>query len=95
MVGPGRLCYPKKALIRYVITGAAGFIGSNLTRAILERGHAVVGIDNFLTGKRENLAGIAGEFELVEGDVRDAELLRRAFRGATYGLHHAALASVP
>ena len=95
MVGPGRLCYPKKALIRYVITGAAGFIGSNLTRAILERGHAVVGIDNFLTGKRENLAGIAGEFELVEGDVRDAELLRRAFRGATYVLHHAALASVP
>ena len=80
---------------RFVITGAAGFIGSNLARAILERGHAVVGVDSFLTGKRENLAGIAGEFELVEGDVRDLEGMRRAFRGADYVLHHAALASVP
>jgi len=86
---------PKVTLSRFVITGAAGFIGSNLARAILERGHAVVGVDNFLTGKRENLAGIAGEFELVEGDVRDLELMRRAFRGADYVLHHAALASVP
>ena len=86
---------PKNSLSRFAITGAAGFIGSNLSRAILERGHAVVGIDSFLTGKRENLAGVAGDFELVEGDIRDVELLRRAFRGADFVLHHAALASVP
>ena len=95
LVGSVGLCYLKKTLSRFAITGAAGFIGSNLARAILERGHAVVGIDNFLTGKRENLAWIAGDFELVEGDVRDLDLLRRAFRGANYVLHHAALASVP
>lgn len=86
---------PEIVLSKFVITGAAGFIGSNLARAIAGRGHAVVGIDNLLTGKRENLAGIGGDFAFVEGDVRDPEALRRAFEGADYVLHHAALASVP
>jgi nucleoside-diphosphate-sugar epimerase len=86
---------PKLTVSRFAITGAAGFIGSNLARALLARGHAVVGIDNLLTGKRENLADLAGAFEFVAGDVRDLDALRRAFAGADYVLHHAALASVP
>jgi len=78
-----------------VVTGAAGFIGSNLASALLERGHSVVGVDNFLTGKRENVAEVGDGLELFEGDVRDLSLMRRACEGADYVLHHAALASVP
>jgi nucleoside-diphosphate-sugar epimerase len=80
---------------KFVVTGAAGFIGSNLASALLERGHAVVGVDNFLTGKRENLSAVGGGMAFIEGDVRDLELMRRACDGADYVLHHAALASVP
>jgi len=84
---------------RFLVTGGAGFIGSNLARALLEAGHRVRVLDNFLTGRRENLAGLAerfgGAFELVEGDVRDAAAVRRAVRGADFVLHQAALPSVP
>jgi nucleoside-diphosphate-sugar epimerase len=80
---------------QFVITGAAGFIGSNLASALLGRGHAVVGVDNLLAGKRENLAEVGGGMTFLEGDVRDLALMRRACEGADYVLHHAALASVP
>lgn len=82
-------------MAKFVITGAAGFIGSNLASALLERGHAVVGVDNLLAGKRENVGAVGGGMAFLEGDVRDLALMRRACEGADYVLHHAALASVP
>ena len=85
--------------MRYLVTGGAGFIGSNLTRALLSAGQRVRVLDNFLTGKRENLAGLAhdhgGAFELQEGDIRDLPAARRAVEGADYVLHQGALPSVP
>lgn len=87
----------------YLITGAAGFIGSHLVRALLERGERVRGFDNFVTGRRENLAGLGEElganatnrFELIEGDLRDAAAVRAACAGVEYVLHEGALPSVP
>ncbi len=78
----------------FLVTGVAGFIGSNLAEALLARGHRVRGLDNFLSGKRENLEGLSG-LEFVEGDVRDLEVCRRACDGVDYVLHQAALGSVP
>jgi nucleoside-diphosphate-sugar epimerase len=83
----------------YLVTGGAGFIGSNLVSALLALGHRVRVLDNFLTGKKENLAGLVERyreaFELVEGDLRDLEVTRRAVEGAEYVLHQGALPSVP
>ena len=83
----------------YLVTGGAGFIGSNLTEALLSAGHRVRVLDNFLTGKRENLAGLAQRygdaFELHEGDLRDQDTVRRAAEGVPYVLHQGALPSVP
>ena len=83
----------------YLVTGGAGFIGSNLASSLLAKGHRARVLDNFLTGKRKNLAGLAeryGEaFELMEGDLRDLEVTRRAAEGAEYVLHQGALPSVP
>ena len=85
--------------MRYLVTGGAGFIGSNLTRALLAAGHRVRVLDNFLTGKRENLAGLTDahgdSFELMEGDLRDLEAVRKAVAGIEYLLHQGALPSVP
>jgi len=85
--------------MRYLVTGGAGFIGSNLTRVLLSAGHKVRVLDNFLTGKRENLAGLAeahGEsFELIEGDLRDLETVRKVSDGIEFILHQGALPSVP
>jgi nucleoside-diphosphate-sugar epimerase len=78
----------------FLVTGAAGFIGSGLVRALLERGATVRGVDNFATGRRENLAGLAG-VAMFEGDINDAALLDRAMAGADYVLHQAAIPSVP
>ncbi len=79
---------------RVVITGGAGFIGSNLAHALLERGDSVVVLDNFLTGRRQNLADIAAHIQLIEGDIRDRATLDTAFAGADFVLHQAALPSV-
>jgi nucleoside-diphosphate-sugar epimerase len=78
-----------------LVTGAAGFIGSHLVDALLERGARVRGLDNLATGKRENLPSGDGRFELVEADLRDPEACRKACRGVTYVFHQAALGSVP
>jgi len=78
----------------FLVTGVAGFIGSNLAEALLARGHRVRGLDNFLSGKRENLEGLSG-LEFMEGDIRDPEACRRACEGVDYVLHQAALGSVP
>ena len=86
----------------WVITGVAGFIGSNLLQELLGLGQTVIGLDNFSTGHRANLddvlAGspnLASRFRMVEGDIRDLETCRVACEGADYVLHHAALGSVP
>ena len=87
---------------RWVVTGAAGFIGSNLLQALLELGQRVVGLDNFLTGYRHNLEQVRDQvgpaawrrFELIEGDIRDQSACRRACERADFVLHQAALGSV-
>ena len=82
---------------RILITGGAGFIGSNLVEKFLAQNNEVVVLDNFSTGKRENLASFAGNkaFTLVEGDIRNMNDCRKALDGVEYVLHEAALGSVP
>ena len=82
---------------RILVTGGAGFIGSNLVEALLADGNQVTVLDNFATGKRENLAPFAGNpaFCLIEGDIRDRTMCRKAVDGQDYVLHQAALGSVP
>ena len=80
----------------HLVTGGAGFIGSHIVRALVGRGEAVRIVDNFSTGKRENLEGIeASAFEVCEVDIRNADALEAAFSGARYVYHQAAVASVP
>jgi UDP-N-acetylglucosamine 4-epimerase len=81
----------------FLVTGAAGFIGSNLAEVILRMGYRVKGLDNFTTGKRANLDAFADHpsFEFMEGDIRDFDVCMKACEGITYVLHHAALGSVP
>jgi len=82
-------------MAHYLVTGGAGFIGSHLVDALLERGDAVRVLDNFATGKRENLAHCASRIELMEGDIRELETCRAACAGIDFVLHQAALGSVP
>jgi UDP-glucose 4-epimerase len=78
----------------YVVTGGAGFIGSNIVDALVQRGEHVRVFDNFASGRRENLAAAYGHAELIEGDLRDAAAVRRAMAGAEVVLHQGALPSV-
>jgi nucleoside-diphosphate-sugar epimerase len=80
---------------RYLVTGCAGFIGSWLTQSLVERGEDVRGLDNFETGKRENLAAIENKFDFIECDLRDAEGTAKACEGVDAIFHVAALPSVP
>ena len=79
----------------YLVTGGAGFIGSNLTAALVARGETVRVLDNLATGDRGNLADLLDSITLIEGSVADEELIRRAVEGVDYVLHQGALASVP
>ncbi|MBV9147840.1 MAG: SDR family oxidoreductase [Acidobacteria bacterium] len=79
----------------YLITGVAGFIGSNLAHELVRQGHQVRGVDNFATGKRENLSGLESKIEFSEMDILDAQNLNEIFRGVDFVLHEAALPSVP
>lgn len=79
----------------YLVTGGAGFIGSNIVDELLRRGKRVRVLDNFSTGRAENLRDALDRIELIEGDVRDADAVEKAVRGADFVLHQAALASVP
>ena len=81
--------------MRVLVTGGAGFIGSNLVRALLARGDDVRVLDNFSTGNRANLAGLDRDVELVEGDLRSYERVHAAVRGAEVVFHQGALPSVP
>lgn len=81
-------------MARYLITGGAGFIGSSLARALVARGDQVRILDNFSTGRRENLEGLGERSETLEGSVDDPAAVDRAMAGIEYVLHQAALPSV-
>jgi len=81
-------------LARYLVTGAAGFIGRSIAAALLEGGDSVRGVDNFATGKRENLVGLEG-MEFMEGDLAELDVARQACAGVEIVFHEAALPSVP
>lgn len=79
----------------YLVTGGAGFIGSNIVSELVKRDQRVKVVDNFVAGKRENLEEILDKIELIEGDIRDLDLLRKIMKGCNYVIHQAALRSVP
>ncbi len=82
-------------MAKYLVTGAAGFIGSSLVRALLERGDEVRGVDNFSTGKRENVSEIISRIDFREADLLDLDAMHQACAGVDYVLHQAAIPSVP
>ncbi len=82
-------------MAHYLITGVGGFIGSSLARALLARGEKVRGIDNFSTGKRENLAEILDRIDFREADICDLDAINEACAGVDFVLHQAAIPSVP
>lgn len=94
-MGYDNVSFPKESI--FLITGAAGFIGSNLVEAILNLGYQVRGLDNFSTGKRENLVLFKENpnFEFIEGDIRDLDTCMMACNGVDYVLNQAAWGSVP
>src|SRR5258708_6168829 len=85
----------------WLVTGVAGFIGSNLLEALLGANQTVIGLDNFSTGKQRNLDEVVqavapaqrARFKFIQGDISDLETCRRACQGADYVLHQAALGS--
>jgi nucleoside-diphosphate-sugar epimerase len=83
------------SMSRYLITGGAGFIGSNLARFVLSQGHQVVVLDNFSTGKRENIIEILDQITLIEGDIRNKKDIADAMDGCEAIFHQGALGSVP
>src|SRR5271165_2007503 len=83
------------AMASYLITGIGGFIGSSLARELLQRGERVRGVDNFATGRRENLSEILGQIDVREADILDLDAMKSACAGVDYVLHQAAIPSVP
>lgn len=79
----------------YLVTGGAGFIGSHLVERLVKEGEEVRVLDNFVTGKRENLSHYIEKIDLMEGDILDLEEVSRAMKGIRYVFHQAALRSVP
>jgi len=85
----------KNGNTNFLVTGGGGFIGSHLAEALVQRGKRVRVLDNFSTGRRENLAHLAGQIELIEGDIRDDATLREACAEVDVVFHEAAIPSVP
>ena len=81
--------------MKYLITGGAGFIGSNIVETLLNRGDQPRVLDDFSTGKRENLDAFKNDIEIIEGDIRDYATVEKAVVGIDFVLHQAALPSVP
>ncbi len=86
---------PQTQTLTYLVTGGAGFIGSHMVDALLKAGHRVRVVDNFATGKRENLAHVAQQIDLHEISITEPEPLAAAMQGVDYVFHLAALGSVP
>ncbi len=82
-------------MAKYLVTGAAGFIGSSIVRALIDRGESVRGIDNFATGKRENIEELKGKLDFREASILDEAAVADACKGIDYVFHEAALPSVP
>ena len=81
--------------MRYLVTGGAGFIGSNTVDELVRRGHSVIVLDDLSNGKESNLDGVKGKIEFVRGSITDSEIIQKACRGVDYVIHLAARASVP
>lgn len=102
-IAPHYLSLPVNPAATWLITGVAGFIGSNLLEALLKNNQYVVGIDNFFAGHRRNLDQVRAlvgneqwaKFKFIEGDIRNLAVCHEACAGVNYVLHHAALGSVP
>ncbi|MDQ3706008.1 MAG: SDR family oxidoreductase [Chloroflexota bacterium] len=82
-------------MAQYLVTGAAGFIGSNIVEELVRRGESVRALDNLATGRITNLDAFREDIEFVQGDINDDALLTRTMQGVDYVLHQAALPSVP
>jgi nucleoside-diphosphate-sugar epimerase len=102
VIGKTAIALPEPRLIRYdesmalyLITGISGFIGSSIARALLARGEQVRGVDNFSTGKKENIAEISGRIDFRQADILDLDAMRQACAGVDYLMHQAAIPSVP
>jgi UDP-glucose 4-epimerase len=81
--------------MKYLVTGGAGFIGSYITKHLVNHGDSVVVLDNLYTGKKKNLADIENKIEFIDGDIRDFKLLESIMKNTKGVFHQAALASVP
>src|SRR5277367_3246902 len=81
--------------MRYLVTGGAGFIGSNTVDELVRRGHSVVVLDDLSSGKEENLADVRGKITLIKGSITDLEVVQKAMHQAEYVIHLAARTSVP
>jgi UDP-N-acetylglucosamine 4-epimerase len=81
--------------MRVLVTGGAGFIGSNISEALVERGHDVVVLDNFFMGRKENLSGILDKLEFIEGSITDENLINKAAKGVDVICNQAAASSSP
>lgn len=84
-----------ETIMKFLVTGGAGFIGSNIVEELLKRNYFVRILDNFSTGKRERIEQFLNKVELIEGDIRNEQDLKRALDGIDFVLHQAALRSVP
>jgi nucleoside-diphosphate-sugar epimerase len=82
-------------MAKYLVTGGAGFIGSNIVEELVRRRQKVVVLDSLITGKMENLRPFSGGIDFIKGDIRDRKAVRRAMKGIDYVIHQAALRSVP
>jgi UDP-glucose 4-epimerase len=81
--------------MKSLVTGGAGFIGSNIAEELVSLGHEVIIVDDFSLGKKENLSNIEGRIEIVKGDVRDSELIKTVTKGVDFVFHQAAASSSP
>ena len=82
-------------MAHYLVTGGAGFIGSNIVQALVARNHEVRVLDDFSTGRPENLAGVLDRIQLIQGSIVDPDVAHKAVMGVDYVLHQAAIPSVP